>query len=70
MADIAALMPGTIIDILVKIGEKVMEGQEVILLESMKMENPICTPCIGTVKVLKVETGDTVVTDQVLMTVE
>ena len=70
MADVAAQMPGTIIEILVNVGDEVVEDQEVMILESMKMENPVFAPCNGTVKEIKVQTGDKVATDQVLMIVE
>jgi biotin carboxyl carrier protein len=40
------------------------------ILESMKMENPVYPPADGTVKEIKVTVGDKVATDQVLMTLE
>lgn len=70
MADVAAQMPGTIIEILVKVGDEVVEDQEVMILESMKMENPVYAPCNGKVKEITVKTGDKVSTDQVLMIIE
>jgi biotin carboxyl carrier protein len=48
--EIVAPMPGTIIEILVKEGEEVLEYQEVVILEAMKMENAIPTPEAGKVK--------------------
>jgi biotin carboxyl carrier protein len=53
--EIVAPMPGTIIDILVKEGEEVLEYQEVVILEAMKMENAIPTPEAGKVKEIKVK---------------
>lgn len=70
MADVVAQMPGTIIDILVKVGDEVDEDTEVMTLESMKMENPVYPPCKGTVKEIKVQVGDKVTTNQVLMIIE
>lgn len=70
MTDVVAQMPGTIIEILVKVGDQVVEDQEVMILESMKMENPVYAPCNGTVKEIKIKTGDKVATDQVLMVIE
>jgi acetyl-CoA carboxylase biotin carboxyl carrier protein len=70
MADVVAQMPGTIIQILVTVGEEVVEDQEVMILESMKMENPVYALCNGTVKEIKIKTGDKVTTDQVLMIIE
>ena len=68
--EILAPMPGTIINILVKEGEEVLEYQEVVILEAMKMENAIPTPAAGKVKEIKVKVDDKVSTDQVLMVLE
>ena len=68
--DIIAPMPGTIINILVKEGDEVLEYQEVVILEAMKMENAIPTPEAGKVKEIKVKVDDKVSTDQVLMVLE
>ena len=69
-ADVLAPMPGTIVDILVKEGEEVLEYQEVLILEAMKMENAIPAPVGGKVKEIKVQVNDKVSTDQVLMVLE
>jgi biotin carboxyl carrier protein len=69
-ADVLAPMPGTIVDILVKEGEEVLEYQEVLILEAMKMENAIPAPVGGTVKEIKVQVNDKVATNQVLMVLE
>jgi biotin carboxyl carrier protein len=68
--EIIAPMPGTIINILVKEGDEVLEYQEVVILEAMKMENAIPTPEAGIVKEIKVKVDDKVSTDQVLMVLE
>ena len=68
--EIQAPMPGKVIDILVKEGEEVMEYQEVLILEAMKMENAIPSTEGGVVKEIKVKVDDTVATDQVLMVLE
>jgi len=68
--EIVAPMPGTIIDILVKEGEEVLEYQEVVILEAMKMENAIPTPEGGKVKEIKVKVEDKVSTNQVLIVLE
>lgn len=70
MAEVLAQMPGTIIEILVSVGDEVDEEQELMILESMKMENPVYPPSNGTVKEINVAVGDKVVTDQVLMVIE
>ncbi|MGD8471392.1 MAG: acetyl-CoA carboxylase biotin carboxyl carrier protein subunit [Desulfobacterales bacterium] len=68
--EIIAPMPGTIINVLVNEGDEVLEYQEVIILEAMKMENAIPTPEAGKVKEIKVKVDDKVSTDQVLMVLE
>jgi biotin carboxyl carrier protein len=68
--EILAPMPGTIINILVNEGDEVLEYQEVVILEAMKMENAIPTPEAGKVKEIKVKIDDKVSTDQVLMVLE
>ena len=68
--EILAPMPGTIINILVNEGDEVLEYQEVVILEAMKMENAIPTPEAGKVKEIKVRKDDKVSTNQVLMVLE
>ena len=68
--EVIAPMPGTIIDILVKEGEEVLEYQEVIILEAIKMENAIPSTEAGTVKEIKVQVDDKVATNQVLIVLE
>jgi biotin carboxyl carrier protein len=51
---------GKILSVLVKVGDKVNEGDTLAILESMKMENPIVSPVDGTVVEIGV-TPDTVV---------
>jgi biotin carboxyl carrier protein len=63
-------MPGKVIDILVKEGEEVLEYQDVLVLEAMKMENAIPAPAAGRIKEIKVKKDDTVATQQVLMVLE
>ncbi|MBN2398404.1 MAG: biotin/lipoyl-binding protein [Deltaproteobacteria bacterium] len=68
--EITAPMPGNIVEIMVNVGDTVSEGDEVIILEAMKMENPIFAPADGTVKEIKVKEKDAVEADQVLMILE
>ena len=48
--NIVAPMPGTVSEILVKDGDVVKADDELVILEAMKMENPICAPRDGKVK--------------------
>lgn len=68
--EILAPMPGTIIEVLIKAGDKVSVDDELIILESMKMENPICATADGTITEVKIEEEDTVVVNQVLAILE
>ena len=52
-----------------KVGDKVAEGQDIVVLEAMKMENSITTEYAGEVKAIFVQPGDTVPTDAVLVDV-
>lgn len=65
-AKILSPMPGKIIEILVKEGDTVLDGQELLVLEAMKMENPICASCDGTIKEIAVSMNDQVATKQLL----
>jgi acetyl-CoA carboxylase biotin carboxyl carrier protein len=51
-------MAGTVWKVLVKPGDKVEAGQDVLILESMKMEIPITAESAGTVRNIKVGEGD------------
>jgi biotin carboxyl carrier protein len=67
---VVAPMPGKVVDILVTVGEDVLEYQDVLILEAMKMENAIPCPQPGRVKAIRVQKGDTVATQQVLIEIE
>ena len=58
--DVTAPMQGTIVKILVEVGQAVEAGQAVVVLEAMKMENQITAEKSGTVKEIKVAAGATV----------
>lgn len=68
--NIVAPMPGTISEILVEVGDQVKADEELIILEAMKMENPITAPASGTVKEIKVAEEDKVDTNQLLIVLE
>lgn len=63
-------MPGTILKILVKVGDTVRADDEIALLEAMKMEVPICAPVGGRVTEILVQETAGVQPDQVLMVIE
>ena len=70
MNKIAAIMAGNVWKVLVQPGDKVEEGQDVIILESMKMEIPITAEFSGTVIEIKVNEGDFVNEEDLLIEME
>ena len=65
---IKAPMPGNILKVNVKAGEKVAKGAVVAVLEAMKMENEIFAPQEGTIASVEVAQGTSVTADQVIIT--
>jgi len=65
--DVATSMPGTVIDVLVKVGDKVEAGDPVLITEAMKMETEIQAPIGGLVKAVYVAKGDSVNPDETLV---
>ena len=69
-ATIAAPMPGLVIGVLFEPGAAVTEGETVVVLEAMKMENDLSSPIAGTIKEVRVSKGQTVEQGQILVIVE
>ncbi|MGB3734208.1 MAG: biotin carboxylase N-terminal domain-containing protein [Ilumatobacter sp.] len=67
---IEAPMQGTIVKILVEVGQEVEAGAGVLVLEAMKMENQINAETSGTVREIKVAAGDTVGGGDILAVIE
>ncbi len=57
---VAVPMQGTIVKVLVEVGQEVEAGEGVVVLEAMKMENQINADKAGTITEIKVAPGDTV----------
>ena len=68
--EIRASMPGKVVAVKVKVGDEVAKGQGLIILEAMKMENEVASPCAGKVAALGVTSGQTVETGSLLVAVE
>lgn len=68
--EVLATLPSNVFKILVKVGDKVSKGQNVVILEAMKMEINIESPKDGVIKEMLVNQGDTVDSNQVLAIVE
>ena len=67
---VAVPMQGTIVKVLVEVGQEVAEGEAVVVLEAMKMENNINADKSGTISELKVSPGDTVGAGDVVVIIE
>jgi pyruvate carboxylase subunit B len=63
-------MPGNVFKMEVEVGQKVEEGQEVAVMEAMKMESPVKAPVSGIVTVVLAKPGDTLSANQPLMYIE
>jgi len=67
MKEIRSNMAGTVLNVMISKGDEVATGQDVITLESMKMEIPIQSEYSGKVEEVKVEAGDFVNEGDVLV---
>lgn len=67
---VKAPMPGNILDVKVNAGDTVSEGQVLMILEAMKMENDIVAPKAGTIASVNVKKGDSVNRDDLLVSIQ
>ena len=65
-----AVMPGVVVEVLVEEGETVQEGQPLLILEAMKMQNEISASGEGTVGAIHVEAGQAVAAGEKLITLK
>ncbi len=68
--EIRSFIPGTILDVYVKAGQEVAEGEKLIKYEAMKMQTTIEMPFTGTIKEVLVSEGDKVRKDQIMILLE
>lgn len=68
--EIQSVIPGTIIDIFVKEGEVVAEGEPLLILEAMKMQNRIQMPFTAKIKKINVEIGVRIPKDALMIELE
>ncbi len=64
---LTAFIPGTILDIFVNTGQKVVKGEDLLILEAMKMNNKIIAPHNAIVKKIYVKSGEMVTREQLLI---
>ena len=67
---VTTAMPGTIVAVKIKIGDKVKAGDGVLVIEAMKMENEIQAATTGTVVAIHVTKGDSVTPDESLLEIQ
>jgi len=70
LQDVPAPMPGTVKEFLVGVGDRVNLGEELLIVESMKMEIPIESPAAGTVAEVLAEPSQRVDEGALLMRLE
>ncbi|WP_242204430.1 biotin/lipoyl-containing protein [Aestuariivivens insulae] len=70
VSEIKAPMPGLILDMAVQVGQRVKEGDLLLILEAMKMENSITSPIEGVIKSINATNGDSVEKNQLLIEFE
>ena len=63
-------MPGRIVKLLVKLGESIKKGQDLLVVEAMKMENKVSSPFEGTVKEIFFSEGDQIEANVPLMEID
>ena len=68
--EVKAPMPGLIVSVEIKEGQKVKEGDNLLVLEAMKMESTFTSPKDGVVQSISVKKGDTVAKGQLLVRIE
>lgn len=66
---IHSIIPGTVIDVLVKPGQKVKQGETLMILDAMKMYNNVLMPFDGEVIKINVEANDKVAKNQAMIEV-
>ena len=68
--EIRAVMPGKVVALLVEVGHQVEQGQGVLVIEAMKMENEIKAPRTGTVQEIRVKPGQAVEAGELLAVID
>jgi len=68
--EVKSPLPGLILKLLVREGDEINAGQDVLVMEAMKMENKIQSEKAGIVKSIKVKEGDNILQDDVLLEIE
>ena len=67
--NVVAPMPGLVLRLNVKVGDSVKKNDEIVIMEAMKMENPIYAPCDGQITSIAVSQGDQIQADDLILTI-
>ena len=67
---VCAFIPGSIVKVCVKKGQIVHEGDDLFILEAMKMKNNVQSPVNGKIKSIEVKAGELVERQQLILTLE
>ncbi|MCK4699095.1 MAG: acetyl-CoA carboxylase biotin carboxyl carrier protein subunit [Bacteroidales bacterium] len=67
---VISVIPGTIVKVFVKEGQKVKRGDNILILEAMKMQNRIKSPRPGVIKSIKVKEGEKIAKGMLMMELE
>lgn len=70
MKQVTSMMAGVVLEVLVKPGDQVTDGQDVAILESMKMQLPVQSNLDGKVAAVKVANGDFVNEGEAILDLE
>lgn len=68
--NIKAQMPGKIVEVFVSAGDLINEGEPVLSLEAMKMQNEINAPCTGVIRKIHVASGQSVMQGELLLEID
>lgn len=68
--EVRAVMPGVVVEVLVEEGQKIREGETLLVLEAMKMQNPVQAEGDGVVAALHAKQGVAVAGGAVLLVIE
>lgn len=68
--EVLAPLAGNIWAVLAGPGDEVEEDDELLVIEALKMENPVYAPCDGTIAEVRINKGDAIEEDDVLMVIE
>ena len=68
--EVRSVVQGRVLEVLVTLGTSVVEGDDLVIVESMKMEVPISAPAAGTVARILVSPGDSVAEGALVVVLE